>query len=61
QLHRGFKPHPWRVECKVLGFKSPLRNVITNYELFKIHPKFIEIINKRWELNLYFVADSTKN
>nr|MDJ0798152.1 hypothetical protein [Calothrix sp. MO_167.B12] len=30
---RGLKPHPLRVVCFVLGFKSPLQNVITNYEL----------------------------
>ena len=32
-LKRGLKPHPLRVVCFVLGFKSPLQNVITNYEL----------------------------
>ncbi len=30
---RGLKPHPLRVVRFVLGFKSPLQNVITNYEL----------------------------
>ncbi|MDJ0796037.1 MAG: hypothetical protein QNJ51_04240 [Calothrix sp. MO_167.B12] len=32
-LKRGLKPHPLRVVCFVLGFKSPLQNIITNYEL----------------------------
>ncbi len=37
-LKRGLKPHPLRVVCFVLGFKSPLQNVITNYELFNPVP-----------------------
>ena len=30
---RGLKPHPLRVICFMLGLKSPLQNLITNYEL----------------------------
>jgi GTP cyclohydrolase I len=31
-IKRGLKPHPLRVACFALGFKSPLQNIILNFE-----------------------------